>query len=104
MRRILVEHARRKAREKRGANPERINLDDVALFSADADDRVLLVDQALERLEQLDADPARVVTLKFFGNYSTREIASILGSSERSIERQWTHARARLMRLIREAT
>jgi RNA polymerase sigma factor (TIGR02999 family) len=104
MRRVLVEHARRKSREKRGANPERINLDDVALFSTDADERVLLVDQALERLEQLDPDAARVVTLKFFGNYTMREIAAILGSSERSIERQWTHARARLMRLIREAT
>lgn len=104
MRRILVEHARRKSREKRGANPERVNLDDVALLSTDADERVLLVDQALQRLEQLDADAARVVTLKFFGNYTTREIAAILGSSARSIERQWTHARARLMRLIREAT
>ncbi|HEY0946633.1 MAG TPA: ECF-type sigma factor [Opitutaceae bacterium] len=104
MRRILVEHARRRAREKRGANPERVNLDDVTLFSADTDERVLLVDQALERLEQLDPEAARVVTLKFFGNYTTHEIAAILDSSERSIERQWTHARARLMRLIREAT
>jgi RNA polymerase sigma factor (TIGR02999 family) len=103
MRRILVEHARRRAREKRGANPERINLDNVTLFAADQDERVLLVDQALERLEQLDADAARVVTLKFFGNYTTQEIAEILDSSPRSIERQWTHARARLMRLIRES-
>jgi len=103
MRRILVEHARRKAREKRGANPERVDLDDVALLSADADERVLLVDQALERLEQLDPEAARVVTLKFFGNYTTREIAGILESSERSVERQWTYARARLMRLMREA-
>jgi len=103
MRRILVEHARRKSREKRGANPERINLDDVTLFAADRDERVLLVDQALKRLEQLDAEAARLVTLKFYGNYTTQEIAKILDSSERSIERQWTHARARLMRLIREA-
>src|SRR4051812_28581995 len=102
MRRILVEHARRRARDKRGANPDRVSLDDVTLFAADHDERVLLVDQALERLSQLDSDAARVVTLKFFGNYTTPEIAEILGSSQRSIERQWTHARARLMRLIRE--
>lgn len=104
MRRILVEHARRKAREKRGANPERVSLDELNLFATDADERVLLVDQALERLEQVDPEAARVVTLKFFGNYTTREIAGMLELSERSVERQWTHARARLMRLIREAT
>lgn len=106
MRRILVDHARRKAREKRGAKPELVNLDhvDVDLFATDADDRVLLVDHALERLEQIDPGAACIVTLKFFGNYTSREIAGLLELSERSVERQWTHARARLMRLIQDAT
>ena len=102
MQRILVDHARRKHREKRGQNPERVNLDDITLFAADADERVLLVDQALERLKQIDPEAAGVVTLKFFGNYTVREIAGILGWSERSVERQWNYARAKLLRLLRD--
>ena len=102
MRRILVEHARRKARQKHGANSEHVHLDEIALFATDADERVLLVDQALERLEQIDPETARVVDLKFFGNYTTAEIAELLNMSDRSVERTWTYARARLMRLIRE--
>ena len=103
MRRILVDHARQKARIKRGGNPVRVDLDDIDLAAAGPDERVLLVDQALDRLEQLDPDGARVVTLKFFGNYTTGEIARILGVGERTVERQWTYARARMMRLIKEA-
>ena len=104
MRHVLVEHARRKSCEKRGGNLTHVRLDDVMLLSTPPEDRVLLVDEALERLEQLDPDAARLVTLKFFGNYTTPEIARILEISERGVERQWTHARARLMRLVREAT
>lgn len=103
MRRILVDHARQKARIKRGGNPVRVDLNDIDLAAAGPDERVLLVDQALDRLEQLDPDGARVVTLKFFGNYTTAEIAGILGVGERTVERQWTYARARMMHLIKEA-
>lgn len=103
MRRILVDHARQKARLKRGANPVRIDLGDIDLAATAPDERVLLVDQALTRLEQLDPEGARVVTLKFFGNYTTAEIAGILDVGERTVERRWTYARARLMQLIKEA-
>jgi RNA polymerase sigma factor (TIGR02999 family) len=104
MRRILVDHARQKARIKRGGNPVRIDLTDLHLAAANPDERVLLVDDALIRLEQLDPDSARVVTLKFFGNYTTSEIAGILGVGERTVERQWTYARARLMQLIKDSS
>lgn len=103
MRRILVDHARQKARIKRGGNPVRIDIADIDLAASAPDERVLLVDHALTRLEQLDPDGARVVTLKFFGNYTTSEIAGILGVGERTVERQWTYARARLMQLIKES-
>jgi RNA polymerase sigma factor (TIGR02999 family) len=103
MRRILVDHAREKSRLKRGSNPERIDLADIDLTAAGPDERVLLVDQALDRLEQLDPEGARVVALKFFGNYTTSEIVNILGLSQRTVERQWTYARARMMRLIKES-
>jgi RNA polymerase sigma factor (TIGR02999 family) len=103
MRRILVDHARQKHRLKRGGNPVRVDLADIDLAVSSPDERVLLVDQALDRLEQLDPEGARVVTLKFFGNYTTAEIAGILGVGERTVERQWTYARARLMHLIKES-
>lgn len=102
MRRILVDHARQKARLKRGSATVRVNLTELDLASVGPDERVLLVDQALERFEQIDPEGARVVTLKFFGGFTTEEMSAILGVPARSVERQWTYARARLMRLINE--
>jgi RNA polymerase sigma factor (TIGR02999 family) len=105
MRRILVDDARKKARIKRGKNPvrvEEIETPDLALV--EPDERVLLVDQALERLERIDPESAQIVTLKFFANYTTREIAGILNVGERTVERRWTYARNRLMQMVQEAT
>jgi RNA polymerase sigma factor (TIGR02999 family) len=104
MRRILVDHARQKARLKRGGNLLRLeDIDTLDLAAVPTDERVLLVDQALERLERVDPESAQIVTLKFFANYTTREIAGILGVAERTIERRWTYARARLMKMLEEA-
>ena len=103
MRRILVDHARQKARLKRGGKAVHINLTEIDLAGASPDEHVLLVDDALTRLEQLDPEGARVVTLKFFGNYTTSEIAGILGLGERTVKRQWTYARAQLLHLIQES-
>ena len=105
MRRILVDHARQKARLKRGGNPLRVEeIEGIDLAAAPPDERILLVDQALDRLEQSDPEGAQIVTLKFFANYTTREIAGILGVGERTIERRWTYARARLMQMLQEET
>ena len=105
MRRILVDHARQKARLKRGGNPVRVeDIDTIDPAAASPDERVLLIDQALERLERIDPEGAQVVTLKFFANYTTREIAGILDVGERTIERRWTYARARLMQMLQETT
>jgi RNA polymerase sigma factor (TIGR02999 family) len=104
MRRILVDHARQKARLKRGENPVRAeDIELLDLTTLPPDERVLLVDQALERLERIDPEAAQVVTLKVFANYTTREIAGILDVGERTIERRWTYARARLMQMLQEA-
>ena len=103
MRRILVDHARHKARLKRGENPVRVeDIDILDLAIVPPDERVLLVDQALERLERIDPQSAQIVSLKFFANYTTREIAGILDMKERTIERRWTYARARLMQMLQE--
>lgn len=100
MRRILVDRARQKLRLKRGAGVDMVSIEENDLVSPTAEDRVLLVDQCLERLEQEDAESARVVTMKFFGGLTNKEVAGVLGVSERSVERQWAYARALLLEMI----
>ncbi|HSI07616.1 MAG: ECF-type sigma factor [Rariglobus sp.] len=100
MRHILVDLSRQKASLKRGSRPERLNIDDVDLAAATPDDRILLVDEALARLEADDPDSARLVTLKFFGGFTTPEIAQMEGLGERTVERQWAYAKGALFRLI----
>lgn len=100
MRRILVDRARQKLSIKRGSGGEKVAIDDVDLPAATVDDRVLLVDQNLERLEAEDPDSARIVTLKFFGGLTNKEVAKILAITERSVERQWAYAKACLLEMI----
>lgn len=102
MRRVLVDHARRHACHKRGAGADHVPLDALDLAATDQNERVVLIDEALSRLEQEDADAARVVTLRFFGGFTNREIAASLEVTERTVERQWAYARARLMQLMQE--
>ena len=101
MRRILVDRARYKQSLKHGAGAEKVSLEDVDLAAATVDDRVLLVDQSLERLAGEDPESARVITLKFFGGLTNKEAAEVLGVSERSVERQWAYARTCLFEMIR---
>ncbi len=105
MRRVLVDHARRHSTGKRGAGSDHLPFDgiDLPADAADQNARVVLIDEALSRLEQEDAEAARVVTLRFFGGFTHREIAAALEVAERTVERQWAYARARLMQLIQDA-
>jgi RNA polymerase sigma factor (TIGR02999 family) len=93
MRRILVEHARRKARVKRGGGQHRLNLEDLDLAETAPDEKILLVDEALEELERSNPERARVVVLKFFAGMTNKEVAETLGISERSIDRHWVCAK-----------
>jgi RNA polymerase sigma factor (TIGR02999 family) len=101
MRRILVDRARTKASLKRGGGRERVNIDDIELAASSPDDRVLLVDGALDRLEAEDPESARIVVLKFFGGLTNKEVAESLGVTERTVERQWAYAKASLFQMIR---
>jgi RNA polymerase sigma factor (TIGR02999 family) len=100
MRRILVDRARQKLSIKRGSGGEKIAIDEMDLPAATVDDRVLLVDQNLERLEAEDPQSARVVSLKFFAGLTNKEVGRILGVTERSVERQWAYAKACLLEMI----
>ena len=101
MRRILIESARRKSRLKRGGGLARVDVAEITLADTTPDDKILLVDEALARLEKEDPEKARIVTLKFFGGLTNQEVAQSLGVTERTIERQWAFAKAWMFRCIR---
>jgi RNA polymerase sigma factor (TIGR02999 family) len=89
MRRILIEHARRKSRLKHGGDQQRLDIADLDLAEVAPDDRMLLINDALERLEAVHPDWARVVVLKYFGGMTNKEVADTLGIVERTVERHW---------------
>jgi len=101
MRRLLVDHGRHQKREKRGGGASALSLDDVlnaaAAGSVPVED-LLTVEEALTRLEAIDARSAQVVTLRFFAGMSNPEIAEHLNVSVRTVEGDWAHARAWLKR------
>jgi len=98
MRRILVDHARARGRVKRGGNALRLQLEENVALSPERDEDVLSVDEALQKLAQLDSRQASVVELRFFGGLSVAEVATVLGVSRRTVEGEWTAARAWLRR------
>jgi len=100
MRRILVDHARARRASKRGSAPQRVALEESLLFIEEQSDDLVLLDEALERLGQLDARQSRVVDLRFFGGLTLDETAAVLGVSSKTVERDWTVARAWLYREI----
>jgi len=102
MRRILIERARRKSRLKHGQGWVRLDIEGLPLVEATPDDKVLLINEALENLKAEDPQRAEVVVMKFFGGLTNQEVAKILGVAERTIERQWAFAKAWLFQNIRE--
>jgi len=98
MRRVLVEHARARKRDKRGGGARRVVLDDGVATVQDRPADLLALDEALERLARLDERQARVVEYRFFGALEMGEIASALGVSKRTVEGDWRVARAWLHR------
>lgn len=103
MRRILVEAARRRLAAKRGSGQEAVPLeDDVQVAAPMADERLLGIHEALDRLESEDARQAAIVKLRFFGGMKHEEIAALLELSEPTIRREWTLAKMWLYDAIRD--
>ncbi len=103
MRRILIEKARYKARLKRGGNPVRLDIEKLDLVAASPDEKLVLIDEAIERLRAQDPEKARVVVLKFFEGLTNKEAAECLGIAERTVERHWAYAKVWLFQSIRAA-
>lgn len=98
MRNVLVDHARRRKAEKRGAGMARVELDEALASYQKGQVDVLALDEALERLAQRDRELARMVELRFFGGLTTEEAGQVLGLTVRQIEGAWVTARGWLHR------
>ena len=98
MRRILIDHARARVAGKRGGSQQRVNLSSVEeLWPAPQSEDVLMLDEALSKLEQADPRAAKVVELRFFGGLREQEVADVLGVSVITVKRDWKVARAWLV-------
>lgn len=102
MRRILIDHARARLSSKRGGQRNPIPLEEVFELSTDTPDRILAIDEALQKLESLDSRQEQIVEMRFFGGLTSEETAEALGISARTVEREWTMARSWLRIQLKE--
>ena len=104
MRRVLVDYARARRRQKRGGGQALVPLDDVAPFLTDrAAEEVLGLDEALERLRTMQPRAVKIVEMHFFGGMTLSEIAGLLSVSEKTVQRDWQAARAWLRKEVTAA-
>jgi RNA polymerase sigma factor (TIGR02999 family) len=102
MRRILVDHARARKRLKRGGTRQRLELGSQVAQGGLSEIDLIELDDALDQLASIDPRQAKVVELRFFGGLSVEEAAETLGVSKRTVEGDWTMARAWLRRALSE--
>ena len=98
MRRILVDAARARGTAKRGGDADRVDVEDVALLSPQPGESIVALDTALDAFAKLAPRQARVVEMRYFGGLSEQEIASVLQTTTRTVERDFHFAKAWLMR------
>jgi RNA polymerase sigma-70 factor, ECF subfamily len=102
MRHILVDYARSHNAAKRGGDYVRISLDDAMIVSKEKSGDLMVLDEALNKLEAVDPQQSRVVELRVFGGLSVEETAEALGLSSRTVKREWSMAKAWLHRQIKD--
>jgi RNA polymerase sigma factor (TIGR02999 family) len=102
MRRILLDHARRRLRDKRGGGIAPVPISAVSIEAPDTGDAVdmLAIDRALRDLEQLDPDQAKIVELRFFGGLTVEETGAVLKISPATVKREWAVAKGWLYRAL----
>lgn len=100
MRRILVDHAKQRGRQKRGGGAEAISLDSAVAVSEDLDDRLVLIDEALTKLATIDGRKGRIIELLFFGGLTYDETAEIMNLSPATLHREVKFAKAWILREV----
>ena len=100
MRRILVDHARRKQAEKRGGQSCRVPLEEAGVSFTSPTDELLDIDHALTRLAAEDPQAARLIQLRYFGGLSIEDAAEVVGISRSTAYEHWSYARVRLRTLL----
>jgi RNA polymerase sigma factor (TIGR02999 family) len=103
MRRILIDHARRRRAQRHGGGKEHLPVEEISIAAPADDDELLAVHDALEKLTAHDAEKAELVKLKYFVGLTTEEAANVLGLSEPTAKRHWSYARAWLFREIKRS-
>jgi RNA polymerase sigma factor (TIGR02999 family) len=98
MRRILVDHARKRISLKRGGSLARISLERAAVFSRERPGELIVVDELLTRLASIDPQGSRIVELRFFAGLSLEETAEVTGLSTAKVRREWSATKAWLTR------
>lgn len=104
MRRILVDHARARQRDKRGGEAEKISIEDATEMASAEGVNIDLIalDDALKKLAKMDEQKARIVELRYFSGLSVKETAEVMSVSTDTIERHWTMAKAWLLRELEQ--
>ena len=100
MRRILIDHARRKQARRHGGGQERVELDEVDFATRDDDDQLLAVNDALDKLAAQNKMEAELVKLRYFVGMTTAQAAEVLGITEAAAKHYWIHARTWLYQEI----
>ncbi len=103
MRRILIDHARAQMAAKRGGRAEHVELDEALIPPCERAANLLALDDALTELAVVDARKSRVVELRFFGGLTVEETAETMGLNSATVRRDWTFAKAWLLRTINSA-
>jgi RNA polymerase sigma factor (TIGR02999 family) len=94
MRRILVDNARRKLRPKHGGDWKRVDFEPMAEIRVSTDEELLALDEALAKLAADDNESAQIVKLKYFAGLTIPQIAKLLGTTSRTVDRRWAYARS----------
>lgn len=103
MRRVMVDHARQRKAQKRGAAPVQVTLDETALVAQSRAEELLALDEALERLGKLDPRMCRIVEMRYFGGLSNGEVARVLRVHPNTVKADWRAAKAWLYAALTES-
>ena len=104
MRQILVDRARRRLTARRGRNADHVPIEDIDIAAPAKEEVLVELDEALDELKRIDPERAAIVNLRFFVGLDEAEIASLLNISERSVQRQWSYAKAWLFARVESQT